>query len=366
MANSQGVLKESIWRDKDFRALPRTAQATYAQLISQKELDRAGVQPLMVSKWVKGCDEITEDDFWRDLEVLRQRRFVFFDLDTHELFIRSYMRACEVVRYPNILKNALRCAGLVASEELRFELAQELRRLKRADASRVADEIEPEEFRDDLIAFENGSETVSSTVREPLNRSETPPEPPGTGTGTGIGSVSPLVTSGGNAHASATAEEPPTPHCPKHPGGTPEPCGACADRRKAWVANHLERDRRAAAKEAELAEAERQRKLQAAEDRAREIANCDMCDAEGYAGMSLCDHDPGAVERDRRGLARAKAAACRRCDADGFLADGSVCDHRPPGKASAPTQPVSWPSEPASPQQSAPVINSDTSEPTHA
>ena len=45
MANAAGMLKESIWRDKEFRALPRGAQATYAQLISQKELDRAGMQP---------------------------------------------------------------------------------------------------------------------------------------------------------------------------------------------------------------------------------------------------------------------------------------------------------------------------------
>ena len=64
MANAAGMLKESIWRDKDFRALPRTAQTLYAQLLSQKELDRAGVQPLQVTKWAKGCDEITDSDVW--------------------------------------------------------------------------------------------------------------------------------------------------------------------------------------------------------------------------------------------------------------------------------------------------------------
>lgn len=195
MANSQGVLLESIWRDKDFRALPRTAQATYGELISQKELDRAGIQPLMVSKWSKGCDEITDDDVWADLAILQERRFVFYDTETDELFVRAYMRTCDIVRYPNILKNALRCAGLVASEKLRHELAVELRRLRRAEATKVADEIDPGEV------FANPSETLSEpianpskTVPEGLNGSRTVSEPPGMGKGTGIGLVPEVVT----------------------------------------------------------------------------------------------------------------------------------------------------------------------------
>lgn len=316
MANSIGALKESIWRDRDFRALPRTAQATYAQLISQKELDRAGMLPLLVPKWAKGCDDFSEEEFWRDLEVLQARRFVFFDTEYDELFVRSYMRACEVVRYPNILKNALRCAAMVASERLRFELAQELRRLGRAEAARVADEIEPE-------GFDNGSETVSpscETVLEPLNRSETPTEPPGYGTGTGTGSFSPLVTSreGERGESEPAQNDPPQPFCSNHPGGTSAPCGACADARRRWVAANLERDQAAEDQAAAKAEAERQCKRRAAEDRARAVDDCGMCDAEGYLNGRVCSHDPEETDRAKRGIELARAAIAKpKAPADG-------------------------------------------------
>lgn len=49
-----------------------------------------------------------------------------------------------------------------------------------------------------------------------------------------------------------------------------------------------------------------------AADRARERANCSMCDADGYVGLRPCDHDPGQAERNRQGAARARAALATR------------------------------------------------------
>lgn len=264
MANAFGQIKESMWRDKDFRALPRTAQATYCELVSQKELDRAGMQPLQVSKWSKGCDEITESDIWADLKVLEERRFVFVDDDSDELFVRSYMRHCEITRYPNILKNALRCAGLVASEKIRRELAAELRRLRKADASRKADEIDPDP--------PNGSETLtnpSGTVPEPLNRSETLQEPSGMGTGMGTGTV----TLGGTQVGEAA---PPSRFCQKHPDGTDKPCRACQ------AARQLAEDWEQAQADA-IAQQRRERRAL--------IDACPFCDDYGRLDdLSPCDH----------------------------------------------------------------------------
>lgn len=274
MANAAGMLKESIWRDKDFRALPRTAQTLYAQLLSQKELDRAGVQPLQVSKWAKGCDEITDSDVWDDLKVLEERRFVFVDDDADELFIRSYMRQCEVARYPNILKNAIRCAGLVASEKIRAELAVELRRLRKADATRKADEIDPNPA--------NPSETElnpSGTVPERLNGSETLTEP--WGPGLGPGSVTLGSTQVGELSPKSQHDEtiPPDQFCASHPDGTDKPCRPCGSarkRRETWDAEASERDAKA----------------RAAAVRARR--ECPACDENGLIelgnGMSRCDH----------------------------------------------------------------------------
>lgn len=38
------------------------------------------------------------------------------------------------------------------------------------------------------------------------------------------------------------------------------------------------------------------------------IANCDMCDHQGYRGRLICDHDPSTVERNQRGSALVRAA----------------------------------------------------------
>lgn len=52
-----------------------------------------------------------------------------------------------------------------------------------------------------------------------------------------------------------------------------------------------------------------------AADRAREIANCGMCDERGYVGRRVCDHDPDSARRNeerstqaRRELAEALVA----------------------------------------------------------
>lgn len=242
MANAAGMLKESIWRDKEFRALPRTAQATYAQLISQKELDRAGMQPLQVSKWVKGCHEIDTDALETDLATLEAHRFIFVDEDTDELFIRSYMRHADIVRYPNILKNALRCAGMVASEKLRRELAVELRRLRKADATRVADQIDPDPPNPSETPS-NGIRTLPETVPEGLNGSRTSREPQGYGSRSGYLTLGSSSVGEPPKKSQHDKTEPPDPFCMSHPGGTSAPCQGCRaarERRDRWDADRLQ------------------------------------------------------------------------------------------------------------------------------
>jgi hypothetical protein len=275
MANAAGMLKESIWRDKEFRALPRTAQATYAQLISQLDLNRAGLQPLLVAKWIKGCDEISAEDLLADLKVLEQHRFVFVDDDTDELFVRSYMRHCDVGRYPNILKNALRCASLVASEKLRFELAQELRRLRKADADRVADAIEPTSFEPETRNRSGTQMNGSGTVPDGLKGSETVREPQGSGSGSG--SVTLGSSSGGEDPAESRIDEsaavPNFPdHCIDHRQlPDPPPCHRC---RKTREANEAQaRTNSDAAYQARAAERAQRAASQAA---------CTACDPEGW------------------------------------------------------------------------------------
>lgn len=112
------------------------------------------------------------------------------------------------------------------------------------------------------------------------------------------------------ATAVALASRVPPERCPEHlDAPTTAPCGPCGEQRRARQAWDAERARWQAERAADA-------RLAAAQDRAREIADCGLCDDTGYRGTSVCDHDPDTVERAKRGSALVRATlAARRSDA---------------------------------------------------
>lgn len=234
MANAAALINEGMWRrDRDFRALPRLAQCTYLQLLSQKDLDCAGVLTLHIDLLAKGCAELTIENLWEDFKTLEAARFIFVDADTDELFIRSYVRLVSA-KSPNAYKSALKVARMVNSPKIRAQLAAELRRLGRKDAAETADDINPLEPRQNPVG------TPSEPVRIPSG-GDIPSGTPGIST-----SSVPVLTSVGGS----VGEVPPPRFCDKHPNGTDENCGACGVRRKAhdrWTEQNAQRiaDRRA-------------------------------------------------------------------------------------------------------------------------
>lgn len=296
MARSHGRIQFSIFSNRDFRALSAFAQRMYFVLFGQKDVNNAGVLPLMVSRWAKYCDETSVDDVQAALDELQAAEFVFFDEDTEELLIRSFIRNDGVVKQPNVLKNALKCAELVESQLLRTVLAKELRRLRRKDAEAVADRLDPNPSETPPEGFEDPSETLP----EPLNPSRTPREPRGVGVGEGEKLPTADGDLGGRArtytHTRARETLPPPPHCPRHPDGTDQPCRPCGTARQRRVDWDAEQNRLAALTRSTEA---RER----AELRAAEITACALCDTDGYASGVLCDHDPDRAERAARHLA---------------------------------------------------------------
>jgi hypothetical protein len=241
MANAAGFIQESIWRDPHWRQLSRSAQALYMQLLSQKELDCAGILPLQPNKWAKGCAEMTLDRVWADLGELQRELFVFFDAETDETFVRTYIRNSNVIKVPNMMKSALRAAVLVGSEVIKPLLADELRATGRDDAIKVADQINPSETPPE--PFGNGSKS---------NPSETLSEPTGVGTGVGVGVT--LV--------STQVGEGARPQCHEHQENSAGRCRACM-RRREWDEAH----------EADELESRRAAKVAAASI----AANCPTC-----------------------------------------------------------------------------------------
>lgn len=263
MANAAGFIQESIWRDEHWRRLSRSAQALYMQLLSQKELDCAGVLPLQANKWAKGCDELTVAQVWDDLDELQRERFVFFDIDTDEAFVRTYMRNSNVLKVPNMRKAARRAALLVGSAYLKPLVASELRIVgelsEDAECVSVADHLNPSGTPPE--PFPNGSK---STLSEPL------PEPTGVGMGVGVPRLG----------SNSSREGPPSEFCSKHPNGTEKNCFACGQARRDYPEL--------------MAVFERCRKEAAAATRQAAIDDCLVCDEFGDItfddSVRKCDH----------------------------------------------------------------------------
>lgn len=308
MANAFAMIDEAIWRkDQDFRRLPRFAQCTFLQVLSQRDVDCAGILTLHVDLLAKGCDELTAEHIWTDLKALQAARFVYYDTDTDELLVRSYIRRI-AARSPNILKAALKAARAVVSPKLRSVLAAELRRLNKAEATACADEID---------AGWNPSETLPEGLPNPSERgnpSGTLPEPPSCRSVVAAESPSVDGQVGGtrargsardDTNASTTPGNEPPRHCPKHmPDGTTDDCRHCGAFRKAhdrWT----ELNRRAQA-QAISAAAHAQATL-----KAEAIANCRLCDPDGYRpNNTVCDHTDHTAAATR-GSAAVRAALQR-------------------------------------------------------
>jgi hypothetical protein len=195
MPRDHGRVLCRIWQDPVFRARTPEAQRLYVVILTQQNVNNAGVVPLMMSKWAKASEHTTINDVATALSELVDHRFVLVDGDTEEAFIRSFMRNDGVVKQPNVLKNALRMAKTVESPTLRFEMAQELRRLNRRDANTVADEIDPPGGVSDDLS--NPPETLSEPIGNPSVGVEPLANPSSNPAGRGRGSS--YLTEGNNS-----------------------------------------------------------------------------------------------------------------------------------------------------------------------
>lgn len=130
MARSFAALYHRIWADPAWRALDVDAQHLYLLLISQNNLNLAGVLPLQVRKWSKcshGWDEKVVADA---LDRLRATHFVVVDDDTEEVLVRTLVRNDGAYKTPGMLTSILKFAESIQSPGLRTVLAVELGKLE--------------------------------------------------------------------------------------------------------------------------------------------------------------------------------------------------------------------------------------------
>lgn len=92
MARSESRTKTAIWADVDFRLLSGSMQRTYWMLYSQPTISLCGVQALTVKRWAQYSSDGTVEALLADLAALEDAGYITCDMDTEEVFVRSFAR----------------------------------------------------------------------------------------------------------------------------------------------------------------------------------------------------------------------------------------------------------------------------------
>lgn len=129
MARGHGRISSGIWEDEDFLDLTEQEQRLYLFLISQPNLNHAGLLPLTLRRWSRKARGLTVADLDRLLAALEKARFIVTDDDTEELLIRSFVRNDGVWRMPKVMGAMVSGAMEISSRHLQHALLAEMDRI---------------------------------------------------------------------------------------------------------------------------------------------------------------------------------------------------------------------------------------------
>lgn len=129
MARGHGRILTSIWDDADFLALGEREQRLYLFLISQPNLNHAGLLDLTLRRWSRKARGLTSAELEKTLQALEAARFIVMDDDTEELLIRSFVRNDGVWKQPKVMGAMVSGALEISSWRLRRALLAEVDRI---------------------------------------------------------------------------------------------------------------------------------------------------------------------------------------------------------------------------------------------
>ncbi|MGW2594821.1 hypothetical protein ACWCXC_31775 [Streptomyces sp. NPDC001515] len=187
MARGHGRILTSIWEDEDFRNLDESEQRLYLFLISQPNLNHAGLLDLTLRRWSRKARGLTVGELEKRISALEDARFIVVDEDTEELLIRSFIRNDGVWKQPKVMGAAVSGALEISSKRLQLALLAEMDRIPLHELSN-----EPTKVR---AGGEGPSirQQVQSHIDD-LRRAFGTPTPDPTGRGSGTPSAPPSVT----------------------------------------------------------------------------------------------------------------------------------------------------------------------------
>lgn len=129
MARGHGRILTSIWEDSDFLKLDEREQRFYLFLISQPNLNHAGLLPLTLRRWSRKAHGLTSAEVEKRLQSLDGAQFIVVDDDTEELLIRSFVRNDGVWKQPKVMGAMVSGALEISSWRLRSALLAEVDRI---------------------------------------------------------------------------------------------------------------------------------------------------------------------------------------------------------------------------------------------
>jgi hypothetical protein len=250
VARSYAAIHLRIWADPDWRHLDVDAQHLYLLLISQPQMNLAGVLPLQTRKWascVAGWDvSIVE----KALHALTDTGFLVVDEDTEEVLVRTFIRNDGGYRTPGPLKSILRVAETIQGPRLRKVLADELGKLPPLDGKKTAADgmaaIAATRLALDPMA-DAMPDGIRDAIGDPISIGRHPRShvqrsldaiPDASGSGSGSGSGASLVETVVGEGESGLHP----PRCDKHnrlPYGDEPPCKVCKRMRERWEAEQV-------------------------------------------------------------------------------------------------------------------------------
>lgn len=217
MARSHGRILTSIWaNESDFLTLSGEAQRLYMFILSQDDLNFAGLLPLRLRRWAKKYKGGSVSSVRKALSELAAARYVIVDTMTEEVLVRTFIRNDGIYKQPKVMLRMREDARQMDSPAIRRVFVAELQRLPLRELSddpggKNGDQPSTREtvgaVVESLIQEFSEPDTLSDTLPDTL--SDTPSEgfpiPPRAGAGAFPlpPSPNPLTTSGSPHHSSS-------------------------------------------------------------------------------------------------------------------------------------------------------------------
>lgn len=129
MARDYAQIMTAIWNNKEFLALTEGEQRAYLLLVTQEDINAAGVLALRARRWGTFASDSSAERLNKSLRSLEAKRFIVVDWTSEELLVRSFIRWDRGYTNEKRKPVIIRSAEAVRSERIIRTLAAEFRRV---------------------------------------------------------------------------------------------------------------------------------------------------------------------------------------------------------------------------------------------